>query len=74
MKLKGKKAPKRESKAIRIKAQVVAIPKCPRCGKVHELLAIKFKRTTSIWTHWSKCPNTGEPITMAYTPSMREEK
>lgn len=47
-----------------------SVTNCSRCGKDHPLLF--FRKIVSpiadsdgtLWTHWSLCPNFGEPILM----------
>lgn len=38
---------------------------CPSCDMKHDRLPIVAYAGSSVWTHWAKCPTTGDPVSLS---------
>ena len=45
-----------------------SVQRCARCGRDHQNLILRHlerpieDRDGSVWTHWMRCPQNGDPI------------
>ena len=45
----------------------MSMHRCPRCGDGHEsLITYRYRKPDDEFTHWAKCPNTGEPFDLKF--------
>lgn len=60
----------------------VSITNCARCGENHPNLFFKAflypiidecNGEETIWTHWVKCPKSGDPVLFRVTPEVIDE-
>jgi hypothetical protein len=53
----------------------ISVNGCARCGDDHRLPFYELERAMRtgrlVWTHWTLCPSTGEPIMMRFVEESR---
>lgn len=50
----------------------ILVKACARCGKNHKVKFLELGRPVGDLTHWTRCPNTGEPILMHFGEEVGE--